>query len=372
MLRENKWSRILTLVFSVLVVAVVVYFLGDILVYVVIAWVLSMIGRPVMKFLLEKLRLNRLKSGSTLASIVVLLLFGLTFWALIALFFPKFIEQASVLSYLNTNNIAEAMAEPLAQLDTWLVKVHIFQPEQSVVHEIEGDIKSLFGPAQIGKLFTDIFSLASSLLFGAFAVVFILFFFLKEDGLMLGFLHAVSPKKYDTNLTHAVEKMTRLLSRYFVGISLQILTVTTLVSVGLGLLGIENAFLIGLFAAFINLIPYLGPMLGAIFGMFIVISSGIEVDFYDVTVPKLWRIAIVFSAVQVLDNFVLQPQIFAKSVLAHPLEIFIVILIGGNLGGVFGMIVAIPFYSVIRVMANVFLKEFEVVQRLTTRMDEIE
>lgn len=371
-LRENKWSRILTLAFSILAVVVVVYFLGSILVYVVIAWVLSMIGRPVIHFLLNKLKFNKLKSGSALAAFVVLILYGIFFWIIFTLFFPKFVEQASVLSNLNTNTVTEAMAEPLVHLDKWLVKINVFKPGQSVVHEMEGNVKSILGPAKIGRFFTSIISLLVSAIFGLFAVVFILFFFLKEDGLMLGFLHTITPSKYDKNLTNAVEKMTRLLSRYFLGISLQILTITTIVSVGLGILGVENAFLIGLFAAFINVIPYLGPMLGAFFGMFIVITSGIDADFYAETVPKLWRIAIVFGVVQMVDNFILQPTIFAKSVLAHPLEIFIVILIGGNLGGVIGMIVAIPLYSVLRVMAHVFLSEFEVVQRLTTRMDEIE
>lgn len=371
-LRENKWSRYLTLAFSLLVVGAVVYFLGSILVYVVIAWILSLIGRPVTHFLLKKLRLNRLKSGTSLASIIVLVLFFVFFWLVLAFFSPMFIEQVKVLSNLNTNSITEALSVPLSQLDNWLLNMNIFQPGQSVVHEIEGDIKRLLAPAHIGQFFGSIVSLATSVIFGVFAVTFILFFFLKEDGLMLGFLQAVTPSKYDDNMTNAVEKLTVLLSRYFLGISAQIVTITTIVSIGLGLLGVENAFLIGIFAAFINVIPYLGPMLGAIFGMFIVISTGIDADFYTETVPKLWRVAIIFGVVQMIDNFLLQPYIFSKSVLAHPLEIFIVILIGGKLGGVFGMIVAIPLYSVLRVMAHVFLSEFEVVQRLTTRMDEID
>ena len=357
---------------GILVIGAVIYFLGSILVYVVIAWILSLIGRPVTQFLLKKLRFNRLKSGSTLAAVVVLVLFYVLFWLMISIFSPMFIEQASVLTKLNTTNITEALAVPLAQIDQWLINMNVLHEGQTVVHEIEGDIRSFLAPAQIGRFFGSIVSLATSVIFGLFAVTFILFFFLKEDGLVLGFLHAVTPAKYDDNVTNAVEKLTTLLSRYFLGISAQVLTITTIVSIGLSLLGVENAFLIGIFAAMINVIPYLGPMLGAIFGMFIVISSGMDADFYNETVPKLWRVAIVFGVVQMIDNFILQPYIFSKSVLAHPLEIFMVILIGGNLGGIFGMIVAIPAYSVLRVMAHVFLSEFEVVQRLTTRMDEID
>ena len=182
-LRENKWSRYLTLAFSLLVVGAVVYFLGSILVYVVIAWILSLIGRPVTQFLLKKLRLNRLKSGTSLASIIVLVLFFIFFWLVVAVFSPMFIEQVKVLSNLNTNSITEALSVPLSQLDNWLLNMNIFQPGQSVVHEIEGDIKRLLAPAHIGQFFGSIVSLATSVIFGVFAVTFILFFFLKEVGL---------------------------------------------------------------------------------------------------------------------------------------------------------------------------------------------
>lgn len=371
-LRKNKWSRYLTLIFGLVVIGSVLYLLGDIFIYVVIAWVLSMIGRPVVQFLLKKLRFSKLKSGPTLASILVMLLFVGLIWAVTSVFTPIFLEQAKVLANINTERLAAGLAEPLMKMNAWLVKMNIFEPGQSIVNEIEGDIQTVFGINRIGKVFSSIVSLATSLVFGTFATSFILFFFLKEDGLLEGFLQTVTPSKYDLNVTNAIEKLTTLLTRYFLGISIQILIISTIVSIGLSLLGVENAFLIAIFAALINVIPYLGPMLGAIFGMFVVISSGIDTGFYAETLPKLWKVAIVFGVVQLVDNFLLQPYIFSKSVLAHPLEIFIVILIGGKIGGVFGMVVAIPAYTVLRVIAHVFLSEFEVVQRLTTRMDEIE
>ena len=69
---------------------------------------------------------------------------------------------------------------------------------------------------------------------------------------------------------------------------------------------------------------------------------------------------------QMLDNFLLQPNIFSKSVKAHPLEIFIVVLMGAKIGGVAGMVLAIPAYTVLRVLLKVFFSEFEVVKRLTS------
>ena len=144
--------------------------------------------------------------------------------------------------------------------------------------------------------------------------------------------------------------------------------ITIFVSVFLSILGIKNALLIGFFAALINVIPYLGPMIGAAFGVFITISSNLDLEFYNEMLPLLVKVVIVFASMQMLDNFLLQPFIFSNSVLAHPLEIFIIILVGAKLGGILGMVLAIPVYTVLRVVARVFLSEFKIVQKITGGM----
>ena len=73
-----------------------------------------------------------------------------------------------------------------------------------------------------------------------------------------------------------------------------------------------------------------------------------------------------------LDNFLLQPWIFSNSVMAHPLEIFIIILMGAQLNGIIGMVLAIPVYTVLRVIARVFLSEFRIVKKMTDRMSKME
>ena len=75
---------------------------------------------------------------------------------------------------------------------------------------------------------------------------------------------------------------------------------------------------------------------------------------------------------QFLDNMVISTIIFSKSVQAHPLEIFIVTLVAAKLGGVVGMVIGIPTYTLLRVIARTFFSEFKVVQRLTEHLDEEE
>jgi len=73
----------------------------------------------------------------------------------------------------------------------------------------------------------------------------------------------------------------------------------------------------------------------------------------------------VFAGANLIDNLVLQPLIYSNSVKAHPVEIYLVILIAGSLAGITGMVLAIPFYTVLRIIAKEFFSQFKIVQRLT-------
>lgn len=74
--------------------------------------------------------------------------------------------------------------------------------------------------------------------------------------------------------------------------------------------------------------------------------------------------------IKILDDFVLQPTLYSERVQAHPLEIFLVILIAGSMAGIWGMLLAIPSYTVLRVFAREFFSEYGLVKRLTGQMTE--
>jgi predicted PurR-regulated permease PerM len=123
--------------------------------------------------------------------------------------------------------------------------------------------------------------------------------------------------------------------------------------------------LIGLIAALFNVIPYLGPIIGGTIGVALGIATHLDLEFYSQLLPLIFKMTGVFVTVQLIDNFVFQPLIFSNSVNAHPLEIFIVLLMAGSLAGIAGMILAIPMYTVIRVFAKEFFNKFKVVKKLT-------
>jgi len=180
---------------------------------------------------------------------------------------------------------------------------------------------------------------------------------------------SVLPNRYETQTFTAIDQSSKMLIRYFVGVVVQIIIITIFVSLALSILGVKNALLIGFFAALMNIIPYIGPILGASFAVLITLSSNLALPFYDEMLPLLFKVMGVFGVMQLLDNFILQPNIFSKSVKAHPLEIFIVVLMGAKIGGILGMVVAIPIYTVLRVLGKVFFSEFKIVKSITRSMD---
>jgi predicted PurR-regulated permease PerM len=146
---------------------------------------------------------------------------------------------------------------------------------------------------------------------------------------------------------------------------IELTTMVTLLSIGLTLFGVKNALLIGFFGGMMNVIPYLGPVIGAAVGMLLAVFSVLGAGMYSEVFSLIFVVLGVFAGSNLIDNMILQPLIYSNSVKAHPVEIFLVILIAGSIAGIPGMILAIPSYTVLRVIAKEFLSQFKVVQKLT-------
>ncbi|MEL6734182.1 MAG: AI-2E family transporter, partial [Bacteroidota bacterium] len=176
---------------------------------------------------------------------------------------------------------------------------------------------------------------------------------------------ALTPDAYMERVSKVLENVKKLLTRYFVGVVLEILLVGGLVSLGLGILGVKDALFIGYFAGIFNVIPYVGPIIGGSMTATMTLLNSLQMNFYQETLPLMGQALAIFLLVQLIDNFIFQPLIYSSSVKAHPLEVFIVILMAASLGGPVGMILAIPAYTFLRVIAKEFFNQIKVVQSIT-------
>jgi predicted PurR-regulated permease PerM len=200
-----------------------------------------------------------------------------------------------------------------------------------------------------------------------FSVSFITFFFLKEDGLFSQMVSAVFPDKYSENVHRAIEKVSLLLSRYFTGLLTESLIISVIIAIVLLLFGMKvgDACFIAVIMGMLNVIPYAGPAVGVLVAIFIGVVSPIE----GCTIG--YTLAVILSTICVVkgvDDFVLQPTIYSSKVSAHPLEIFIVILMAGSVGGIVGLLIAVPSYTVFRVFAKEFFSEVSLVRKLTDKI----
>ena len=352
-------NGILRAIVILLAIALVSYFLfkiQSVIVYIIVAAITSLIGRPLVLFLRRKLKFN-----NTVAVVVTMILFIGVFIGLVGLFIPLIAEQGQKLALLITTDLEENVQNLYNQIINYF-EFNNIDVEQSIK---DSGLLSKIDFALIPDYLNKVVSGLGSFSIGLFSVLFITFFFLKDSKLFEEGIITFVPKDKETRSKRSFNKIKDLLSRYFGGLLLQILILFIIYTVVLLIFGIDNAIVIAFLCALLNLIPYVGPLVSAFLMILLSMSSNLGESFSDVILPKTSYVMIGFAIAQVVDNFFSQPIIFSKSVKSHPLEIFLIIIIAGILFGIVGMIIAVPTYTAIKVILKEFLSEYKVVKKLT-------
>ncbi|MBP7272273.1 MAG: AI-2E family transporter [Saprospiraceae bacterium] len=365
----QNYRYYIALLIAVIIVWAAFYFFTDIVSYLLIAWVLSLIGQPFMRFF-KGIHIGKFKINESIAAILTLICFAFIATGLVAAFVPLLVQQINELAKVDYAALQVSLSEPISKIDAWAHKYGMLTSNQNLIDEATNALKKWFDPSMFGDVFRTTLSTLSNLFVTIGSVTFITFFFLKDDKMFLNLLLAPVPTQYEPQVRHAVSEISRMLTRYFVGLLIQASIFSTIIALGLIFWGIPNALLIGLLGGLFNTIPYIGPIIGATMGCLIALTSNLQVDFYSEIIPILLKVIVTFSATQMLDNFVISTYVQSKSVQAHPLEIFLVVIMGAKLGGVWGMVLAIPTYTVLRVIAKIFLSEFKLVRTLTRDMTD--
>jgi predicted PurR-regulated permease PerM len=362
--------RSLLIFAGLILLGLLVWRFSSIVAYILIASVLSLITRPLVR-LLGRIRIGSWHIPVSIRALVVLFFIWTVFFSFFRIFIPVVAIEAQELSNVDTAQIIEAFENPIQRLEDWRQKMNLGGDGVSTLNEeLQQGLASVLNITAITDLITSVASILGSLTVALFSISFITFFLLREDKLISSYIVTIVPEKKEEAFRHALESIKHLLRRYFVGILLQMTGILTMVTLGLTIVGVgfRLGLVIGLMAAVLNIIPYLGPWIGAALGVILGVAANLELDFATQLLPLIGYISVVFVITQLTDNLVFQPVIFGTSVYAHPIEIFIVILMAGSLAGIVGMILAIPTYTVIRVFAKEFFNNFRVVRKLTEKI----
>ena len=355
-----------------IVVALCWYF-KNVLIYIIAAVVVSLLGRPLMK-VMRKVKIKGKSAPDWLLAVLSIIIIIALLILLISQIIPLVSNIIRDASAINQSSYFES--NPIEKLNEWLIGVFPgLGPNFDIVALVMDKVKELVDFGKVSGIVGSVASIVSSLFVALFAVVFISFFFLKEEGLFERIICAFVPDKHELTLNKTLSEIKQLLSRYFVGLLIEMLGVAVVDFLGLWLIArfdFNYAIGIAFIAGLLNIIPYVGPIIGygigIVFGVILKLGTGAGLN-VNIWIFILIILAIMLTA-QLIDNFIYQPIIYSTSIKAHPLEIFIVLLMAGHIGGTIGMLVAIPAYTVVRVIAIRFFYRFKPIQRLAPDLSE--
>lgn len=346
MLKVSKETifRILALICLV----VFAYYFSNIVMYVFLSYILALICKP-LAVKLSTVKIYKWKISYGLSSMLSIFIFLLVFAFSMLFFVPSLVAEIGMLGNINYDTLSSSLNVFLANIQDFLYENAIMDRDTTLVGLITDEIKNVVNLNSLSLLIGNVVSFTGSFFFGLFSVVFVTFFFLKDDIKLDSIARIFVSDEQVHRVTYVSNKVNNLLSRYFIGSLVRIIIMIILLYIGFIIFGVKGALLQAFMGGVLNIIPYLGPVIGVVISSLFGIIDCLSVEMYTEIMPITLKIIGVYVVANVVDNVVLQPMIFSQSVKAHPIEIFLVTIMGGDVAGMTGMILAIPVYTILRV-----------------------
>ncbi len=358
--------------FGVLILLAAVWYFRNIVVYILVSGVLSIMGRPLVD-LFCRIRIWKWKFPRVLAALFALIIIWGSILLFLYIFIPLVTKQINHFTGIDSEKIVRLIEGPLEKNEKLFVSLNpSISDTLSLKAYIASKVSEVLSIDMIQDFIGSIIGVLGNVVVAIFSISFITFFFLKDQHLFFESILMWIPDRYVDNVTRALNSIKKLLTRYFIGIVIQSTCIMILIDIGMTIIGIEfhQALVMGLIIGILNVIPYVGPWLGLFIAIIMGVASHINQDFNTVVIPLVYYMIIVEAVTHTIDNVVFQPVIFSSSVKAHPLEIFVVVLAAGFAAGVPGMILGIPTYTVLRVFAREFFYGFKAVQKITSSLSD--
>jgi predicted PurR-regulated permease PerM len=343
-----------------------VYLFTNVVIYLIISLVLALLGMPIVN-LITKVKFGKFKISDAIAAVITLFIFFVVIYIIGITFLPPLISQITFLSNSNLHDVMHNIFIYYPSLKDTLASLG---SEQQIMSSVTDQVNHFLNFQNVSSVFNNTISYTGSILGGVFSVLFITFFFLKDEKMVVKALLLMTPSAYETEMLDIYRTSRKMLSKYFTGLFIDMVLVSVIVTSLMWIFGIKNALVIGCLAGVMNVIPYIGPIITLFFAVFLGISGCIEFNQYELITSTITKILVILIGTNLVDAMFIQPAIFSNTVKAHPLEIFLVILMAGALGGVLGMVVAIPCYTLLRIIAKEFLDHFKFFKKLTENIPE--
>lgn len=341
----SQWSldRIIRLVLGAAGIALagwLLWYFAGLIIYLVVGGVLAYLLRPFVD------RVQGLGIGRVPAILATFaLLFGIIA-VLITYIVPFVARQVGDLSQLITTEAAQQVAtyvEERLQLLFPIEEGTVVQGTREAINALTRG--GLVGDDRVAATVSSVVALFTNIFYALLVIPFVTFFFLKDGVQIRRTLLRLVPNRYFEITLAIIDKVERNIGRYFRALVLQCASVAVVASAMLYLVGLESALSVGIFTGLANTIPYFGPFLGFLAGTLVGVAQTGDLSL-------VLGIFAAMAVTQAADNVLFQPLIFSRAARAHPMVILFVVLIGAQLAGIVGMLIAIPVATTVRVVVE--------------------
>jgi len=336
---EFTFSRFFKFIVALIIIIVtgwLLYQLSSIITVVIIAVLLAYILDPLTSSL-ESRGISR-----TLSTIIIFLLIGVVFLGLSGYFIPLLIDE---INQIQRSIESGQSSQYFERLETFIQeKIPLISADDLDIH---GRITKAL--AALTDSFFMVLGSVVSLVTTLVVIPFAVFFLLKDGPVMTKTLIGMVPNRYFEMALNILHKTDLQLGAYLRGQSIDAFIVGVLSITALWLLDVKYFIMIGIFAGFANLIPYVGPLVGGGAAVLVVLmngGSGMDV----------MMVVGAFLLIQLIDNVIIQPLVVAKSVDMHPLVVIFAVIIGGQFFGILGMLLAVPVTGIVKVSVSELYK----------------
>jgi predicted PurR-regulated permease PerM len=350
-MKLNINSGLIMRLCTVLLVLAFAWYFSNLVLYIFLAFIFSLIGKPVAKKI-NKIKIYKYYIPYGMSAFLTMMVFILFFTLILLFLVPMLAREARAIAGIDYDVLSSNLGHLLNGIQNFMYNNNILDEHETLVGIITNEIKDFVNFTNFSNILGGLASATGSFLMGVFAVFFITFFFIKDDIRLDSLAQLFVSEEHAARFTVVSEKINNLLSRYFIGLLLEIASMIILLYIGMAIFGIKNALLMAFFGGMLNAIPYLGPLIGILCSCFFGVVNCLSVNDYQAILPTVLEISGAFLVANLIDNIVLQPLIYSHSVKVHPVEIFLVIIMGGSLAGIVGMLFAIPAYTMIRTIVT--------------------
>ena len=302
---------------------------------IIVAYVFYYMLNPLVNFFSKKI--SRFS-----ASLLAILVGVITILVVIIGVVPIIVEQ--------TQNLITALPRYIEIVKGYLEEYSDNAYVQVVVEYVNTNLN-------VSKISQRLISIATSIAQGVVSSIsstasvlitmpFVLFFLLKDASQFNKFVISLLPKKFEKSVAETIDEIDDKVGSYIQGQMLVSLCIGVMLFIGYNVIGLHYAFSLATIAAFLSIVPYLGPAIAITPAMLVAASTS------WVMVVKM---LVVWGIVQFLEGNIISPNIMGRSMNMHPLTVIFVILIGVNISGVVGAILGIPVYSILKVLISKLL-----------------